>query len=247
MITKDVQKYTVQYTAGACGTLLTWFVNQHRDFPGGDFNIAPEFDIALKAKSLHWAWIYGDLETAEIPDKFQNWDETVENLKFDLEKNNIKNFQTVCFKTFPHDIIHDIEDENLLDEIVTTLLDAGITHWIYPVFYKDSNYQYENSRVANRKYQVIAKRHKDADWIKNKNSGFQSIFETQELHGFHNPKISKIIDKYNIKPLFLDMAALLGNDDDEYNRMVEFLNTERLTNWHDVLMSSVQFWDMAYA
>ena len=45
----------------------------------------------------------------------------------------------------------------------------------------------------------------------------------------------------------MDMAALLGGDDDEYDRLVRFLNTSSLSNWHDVLMSSVQFWDMPYA
>lgn len=247
MINKDVQKYTVQYTAGTCGTLLTWFVNQHRDFPGGNFSVAPEYDIAITSKSLQWNWISDDLEVASIPDRFQDWNDTVENLKFDLEKNNIRKFETICFKTFPHDIVNDIQDENILDTLLTILIDAGVYSWIYPVFYRSSRYQYENSRVANRKYQVIAERNKDPIWINNKNSGFESIFETQDLHTVKNTRMKNVIKKYGIQPLFLDMAALLGADDDEYDRLVRFLNTERLTNWHGVLMSSVKFWDMPYA
>lgn len=235
MLGTDSQKYTVQYTAGACGTLLTWFVNQHQNFPGGDFKVAPEYDVALRAKSLQWR-----VESTD-------WTTVLSNLQDEINQGKIQESSTVCFKTFPHDLIHDIEDQDLLDQTIKNFLKAGVTQWIYPVFYKQSNYQYENSRVANRKYQVIANRHQEADWIADKNSGFRSIFQTQDLHSLENTKLSNVVKKYNIDTLFLDMAALLGADDDEYNQMVEFLNTERLTNWHSVLMSSVQFWDMPYA
>jgi hypothetical protein len=231
----DVEKYTVQYTAGTCGTLLTWFVNQHRGFPGGRFEVAPEYDLFFKAKSLHW-------RCAE-----QHWADVVENLTYDLDKVNITQFETACFKTFPHDVIHDIQDKKILTQTLNSMTTAGITNWIYPVFYRDTRYPYETNKVANRKYQVIAERHKDPMWINNKNSGFYSIWETQDLHSWQNARLMKYIMQYDIKPLFLDMAALLGNDTDEYDRLVKFLNTERLTDWHSVLMSGVQFWEMPCA
>lgn len=239
-------KFVVQYTAGTCGTLVTWFINQHPRFAGGGFNILPENDIALKGNSLHW--MFGTTDITNQPESnFESWTDIENKIQSGIELGNIQQSENVCFKTFPHDIVNDLVDENIMDQAVATLAAAGADKWIYPMFYKCSDYPYETSKVANRKYVMIAKRHQDPMWIINKNSGFASLYQTEERHLPVNPRMKSVISKYNIQPFYLDMAALLGDSQSEYYRLTDFLQTDHITDWHQLLMSGVQFWEMPYA
>ena len=239
-------KYVVQYTAGTCGTLLTWFINQHPKFVGGDFNILPENDIALVGSSQHW--MFGSQSMTNQPgSNFETWQDVLTKVNTAVERKNIHTDEKICFKTFPHDIVNDLEDQQTMELAVSTLASAGATKWVYPMFYRSSKFPYETSKVANRKYAVIAERHKDPLWIANKNSGFASLYQTEDRHLMSNARMKSVISKYSIDVFYLDMAALLGDDQAEYYRLTDFLETDHITDWHGLLMSAVQFWEMPYA
>lgn len=237
-------KFAVQYTAGTCGTMLTWFVNQHLGFPKITTSDSAEYDLELNGNGCQWTLSSAHSGSEQRP--FQTVEDIKECIAVDQKTNE---FSKICFKTFPHDIVNDIVDTAEMELAVTTLANAGVTKWIYPMFYKATNYPYETGKVANRKYTVIKARWPDnLDWASNINSGFHALQQTEERHlSSMNPKMNAVINKYGLDILYLDMAAILGSDDQEYNRLVNFLSTPRLTNWHSVLKSVITFWDLPHA
>lgn len=230
MINSGSKKYLMQYTAGSVGTAMTWFVNQHENFTKVDFLVGDEYDIFLSGDSVQWNHLK-DEDTETVFARTNNKTKT--------------DFQHVCFKTFPHDVINDIEDFDEMNNKVKMMVDAGVNKWIFPMFYKETNYHYETAKVANRKYDVIAKRWQQPEWIADRNTGYNAIFATVENHSPElNPRVAAVLNNYGIHSHYMDTAALLGGDDNEYLKLARFLDTQPLTNWHDVLMSSIQFWNM---
>jgi hypothetical protein len=240
----QIDKFAVQYTAGTCGTLLTWFINQHMGFPEISAHETKEYDLALNTVGCHWT-LSANHSDGRI---FQTVEDVIANIHQDQLVNNttVKNIPKICFKTFPHDIVNDITDHAEMESAVETLVAAGVTRWVYPIISRDTYYIHEAIKVMNRKYIVQAARYPNV--AIDHNSAFNSMYMTTKRHlPEQNSRMKEVLEKYNIQPLFLDMAALLGGDYQTYSKLLNHIQVMPLDNWNQVLHTNVKFWELPYA
>lgn len=240
----QIEKFAVQYTAGTCGTLLTWFINQHLGFPEIIAHELPEYDIALDTHGCHWTLssIHSDGRLT------QTAADVIKNIGKDQAHNTIPvtNIAKICFKTFPHDIVNDIVDHAEMEAAVATLVATGVTRWIYPMINHDTYYVHEAIKVMNRKHLVYMARYPNQPI--DRNSAFNSMYTTAQRHlPEYNDRVREVLEKYNIDMLFLDMAALLGGDYQTYSKLLDHLKVMPLNNWNQVLHTNVKFWELPYA
>ena len=225
----NLQKYFVQYEKGTAGTLVTWFINQHENFPKCKFEVLAEHDICLDSDACQW-------RTSQ-----QNKDDVSGMIDHELLRGKIEKHSKICFKTFPHCISNDLEGDNK-DEVLQMFASSGLNKVIIPVVSRQTNYMYEASLLASRLHFIINKHNKTDDI----NVGWKTLFETEKNSTYKNKDIADLKDKYNMDIFLLDICALIAHEEDEYEKLCNFIDSNAIQDWKNVLDYGIQFRTLRY-
>lgn len=223
-------KFVVQYLAGLSGTMLTWFVNQHAGFPNINVMHNEDNDVALASYAT--SWVLNDTVLAD--DDMYNQDivdvelEIKQCLEDPHKFHRISPFDKIAIKTFPHDIINDPEDEVISEHMVKKITDAGFNRWIYPFIYDDQGDYNVKQSLIHRRWNSLKNRGERVDY----NLASEKMYECNTLETDENDFFKHIVEKYNITVHRVDISLLVAGDQSEYNRLLTYIDSEPLLDWH---------------
>ena len=243
---ESAEIFTVQYLAGLAGTLLNWFVNQHNGFPKINLMHNDDNDVALASYAT--SWVLTDDQLIEERLTYQTFDEVKSIVKDGLNDQNIFHriypFNKIAIKTFPHDIINlgdfkEVEAEELIRQIT----EAGIKKWIYPFIYPDSGDSNVKESIIHRRWASMHRRGIDVDY----DLASEKMYECNVLETDRNPFFKAMVEKYDITVYRVDISLLIAGDQEEYERLLSFIDCTPLEDWHEKLLEWAPWVGYRYA
>ena len=217
---KDKDSFAVLYCSGMWGTWLTWFINQHKNFP--QYN-----NTKIYVNGLHtdfacngatWCFTVDTEDGAQ--DTPMTYEEYVENWLIPERKNHqaTKN----CMKLLPdHDWTWDNHYNN--DELIRRVF-SHINGIILPYLPEDSPFL----EMMDARNKFMWDQHIEFDmddfWIEAANNSRKQI--RNHYYDKFSPYASQLV--LNIHNLFMC-------DENEYNALIEFIGEEPLKDWEQLV------------
>lgn len=229
---ESADKYVVQYLAGLSGTVLSWFLNQHENFPKVNIFYGDDNDVSLASYAT--SWVLDDYALADDGIRSQNIDDVIAQIQSQLIDINalhkIEQFSKFALKTFPHDIIN-LDDRIVAEAMVKKVTDAGFKKWIYPFIYPDSGNHEVKESIIHRRWNSLVNRGQSADY----ELASEKMYECSTLETEANPFFIDMIEKYNISVHRIDISLLIAGDQTEYERLLKFIDSPPIDDWHNKL------------
>lgn len=199
------------YDPGDVGTWLTWFINQHKDFP--------KFDKAIRyeQEGNKFGNIPSDYSCFSSDWHVTDWADNKVAKFNDVEA--FKGYKIICYKILPWHNPFQVNDDELenetQEELCTRLL-------------KDSNTKLIITPQAEISYHLFAKR---LAFIRPRFTVEQCMaaYENRVSRSYNNT-LTNMRKHIPVHVVAID-KLILRNDEDEYNKLIEVIDVPALDNW----------------
>jgi hypothetical protein len=211
------------YTAGLCGTWLSWFVNQHNKYPKFKYDALKTGNITtdICCDGATWCFTKDTQDGAE--DKPLTWQEYLDT---EVTNNaNTNEYDRVCTKILPD---HDLSWKTH-DPILKTELLGKFSKVIVPYINSDSplvdhlayriKFMWEDKIKEN-----LGKQETDLDFYRS------IVLGTKRSDGNHGGQFD-----YGKDTLMVNLHHLLTLDEIEYRNLVTFIDSEPLENYESYI------------
>jgi len=209
------------YEPGDAGTWLTWFINQHNDYP--KFTKKTRFeqeDNALGHIATDYSCFNSDwhIEDWSEYDSKETWSEYVKK----ISQLNDETTSSVCYKLLPWHNPFCLEPDEIVDETPAELCVRLLT---------ESNTKAVIMPVVTVDYELFAKRL----------AFIRPRFTTADARTAYKQRIERIYDNtlsmmrphVTVHTVSVD-KLILHTDDAEYNKLLDVLQQPAIANWKEL-------------
>jgi hypothetical protein len=219
------QNYICLYKPGLAGTWLTWFVNQHKDFPRYKYQQLKTHGVITDLSCNGATWCFTKDTEDGSQDEPMTFDDYIKNWT-EPESNNYCATHN-CIKVLPD---HDLSWEHESD--VLSEITSRANGFLYPYIKRDAKllpffanrwlFMWEemyqgcsNGKVIDENV-VMNMMAKSAHDIRDANSRIRTVTGYKTCHG-------------------VDIDALLLCDQYEYNKLIAYINQPPIDNWEHLV------------
>lgn len=204
--------YVCLYTAGLSGTWLTWFVNQHANFPKYEFNKLKSHDMVTDLACDGATWCFTKDTENGASDEPKTFDEYIADWAIPESKNSTATKN--CCKILPD---HDLSWNHSEDVFQTVL--KPFSKIIVPYLPEDSPF-----------VDMYAKRNRYM-WHENFDSDFGIDDYTAMITGVKEDISRGHYHKFNKSVHALNLHNLLMCEEWEYNNLLGVIEEDALPDW----------------
>ena len=211
--------YMVLYRGGACGTWLTWLINQHKDFPKFEKrdNIRKNINISKDMSCLGADWHVDDISVYDgsknVKRKSMNW---YQFLEYSLRHTVNLDFKHLAYKLIPNHSATTTGnkiDSELLHAIASQVTSKIVLCEVSEVF---------NDEISKR-WNILRKEKEDVRYIR----------KTLRTDSRTNFNISDYAP-YALDVYKADVGKLILGDSEEYNNLCKYIEQEPLSNFKEL-------------
>jgi len=199
------------YDPGDAGTWLTWFINQHKNFP--KFNKSIRYEQADNT----FGNIPTDYSCFDSDWHVTDWSDNKTTQFNDV--NAFKGYDNVCYKILPWHNPFQVDDDELENETQEELCIRLL---------KDSNTKLIITPQVEISYQIFAKR---LAFIRPRFTVEQCISSYKNrMRRSYNNTLTEMRKHIPVHVVAID-KLILRNDVDEYNKLIDVLDIPAMDNW----------------